>query len=52
VYLRLGRARPHRAPGVQISQELRGDGVEHLAGNGETERSDVEQQLARNLQLI
>lgn len=44
--LGLGGSRTHGADGEQISQELGGDGIQHLAGNGHALIGQVDEQLA------
>lgn len=52
VKLRLGGAGADRAQRDQICQELRGDGVEHLRGDGESRAGQVGVQLTGHAQTL
>ncbi len=50
--LRLGRARADRAERDQVREELRGDCVEHLAGDGHALGRQVAEELAADFQAL
>jgi hypothetical protein len=52
VDLRLGGAGTDRAPGDQVGDELRGDGVEELGAGGQAHVGEVEQQPAGDAQAL
>ena len=52
VQLRLGRACANGAPGDEVGDVLRRDGVEQLGADGDAEVREVAEQLARDAQAL
>lgn len=52
VDLALGGARADGADAEQVGEELRGDGVEHLAGEGHAGGGEVDEEAARRAQAL